>query len=299
MQVNKCKSAIQVIAKITICMILWFIGVILLDFIAQILMAIRGKTKTLDAVDADPLYQTWMTYGGMLLLIAVVWITFAYFDRKKGWDLGLGLLGSKRRLGQGLWSGLLMIIAVCALIWLMSGMHAISWNQTDGITLLNGILLFAGVAVNEELFIRGYVQGLVRYHYGAWTAILLSSLVFAGMHVFNPGFFASVLPALNLIIAGVLFALCREWSGSLWLPIGLHFSWNYVQGYVLGSPVSGQKLQSIFVFENDGLDWISGGMFGAEGSVATTFVLLASVVVVVRLWTKKHQVQKHPTEHGA
>jgi hypothetical protein len=39
-----------------------------------------------------------------------------------------------------------------------------------------------------------------------------------------------------------------------------------------------------------GPDWLTGGAFGAEGSIITTLVLLLSVVIVYRLGERREKV---------
>ncbi|MCR8641698.1 CPBP family intramembrane metalloprotease [Paenibacillus sp. N1-5-1-14] len=268
-------------------MAIWFVGVVLLDGVAMLLMALRSQARSLSDVDADPLYQAVMTYGGMGLLMLIVWVVYRLFDRKKGWKLGLAGQYPVRRFVQGTVMGLCMIVAACGLIWLLSGAPVIRLNNFEYAALWKGILLFIVVALNEELFIRGYVQGLVRHHFGIWSAVGISSLIFAIMHVFNQGMFTTPMPVINLLVAGVFFAICREWTGSLWLPVGLHFAWNYVQGHLIGFPVSGQRVVSVLQIQPSRVSWISGGEFGAEGSLITTVVMLCSTAYVMKIWHKQ------------
>ena len=71
-------------------------------------------------------------------------------------------------------------------------------------------------------------------------------------------------------------------SGTLWLPIGIHWAWNYVQGNVLGFAVSGSQVNDkIFSSIIVGPDWLTGGIFGAEASVPAVGVgLLLSIILL-------------------
>ncbi len=84
---------------------------------------------------------------------------------------------------------------------------------------LEGALLVLGVAVmapiGEELVFRGYLQRVLGARYGTWTAVVVTSVLFAAIHL-NP---ASVLA---LFALGVVFALLRVWSGSIWPAILAH-----------------------------------------------------------------------------
>ena len=77
------------------------------------------------------------------------------------------------------------------------------------------------------------------------------------------------LSVLNIILDGVLAGLLFIYTDSIWLVVAQHGTWNYVQGNLLGFQVSGTGADaSIFSFTmGDGPDWLTGGAFGAEGSI--------------------------------
>ncbi len=62
-------------------------------------------------------------------------------------------------------------------------------------------------------------------------------------------------------------------------PIGMHFTWNFVQGPVFGFAVSGHPTKSMFIMEPSGNDLSTGGAFGLEGSVILTGILLAAIAM--------------------
>ena len=99
------------------------------------------------------------------------------------------------------------------------------------------------------------------------------------------------LSVLNIILDGVLAGLLFIYTDSIWLVVAQHGTWNYVQGNLLGFQVSGTGADaSIFSFTmGSGPDWLTGGAFGAEGSIITTLVLLLSLVIVYRLGERKEK----------
>jgi hypothetical protein len=56
-----------------------------------------------------------------------------------------------------------------------------------------------------------------------------------------------------------------------------HFFWNFFEGSVYGVAVSGVSVPSVFFSEISGPEIISGGAFGAEGSIAVTLLGIALV----------------------
>ena len=89
---------------------------------------------------------------------------------------------------------------------------------------------------------RGYPFQKLTEACGAFWAVVVLSALFGAVHLGNPdaggwlswGFF-------NTLAVGVLFALARIRSGSLWFSFGLHFGWNLFQG--CGVWASGERAE--------------------------------------------------------
>jgi hypothetical protein len=80
-----------------------------------------------------------------------------------------------------------------------------------------------------------------------------------------------------------MFGASYIYSRSLWLPIAIHFSWNFVQSGIFGAITSGnEKTSSLFNTHISGAELITGGAFGPEGTIqATLFWLLVSIIFMV------------------
>ncbi|WP_124726574.1 CPBP family intramembrane glutamic endopeptidase [Staphylospora marina] len=210
---------------------------------------------------------------------------YVLFERKKGWTYGIRQPDGFILWIRGWWSGAGMITAVFLAIWItggirVTGMRPEAAGQAEFWWMI-GVLLLA--ALGEEWMMRGYVQGLLMFEYSAWTARTVSSALFALLHGLNPAVWDSPVPMINLFAAGVLLALLRDLTGGIWAPAGFHFAWNLLQGQVYGFPVSGQLLaDSLILIETAGPHWLSGGMFGAEGSLVCTALLVAGILAGVR-----------------
>jgi membrane protease YdiL (CAAX protease family) len=139
------------------------------------------------------------------------------------------------------------------------------------------IVLLAAVvaaAFAEEFFFRGYLHALLRERLSLPGSAGVGGGLFSLVHLLNPG--VSVTAAVNIFLAGVLLAFLRERSGSLAGPVGCHAGWNLTLGMLYGLPVSGVNLTSLFRLEAFDLPtWMGGGVFGPEGSLPCTFLLLA------------------------
>jgi len=147
------------------------------------------------------------------------------------------------------------------------------------------LLLFACVALNEELFARGLLMTALKTTRSKLAILLAPAAVFACMHLSNPGF--GWRSAVNLFLVGLAFAGMFARSGQLWLPIGFHLTWNFFQGNIWGLQVSGLDTPSLLVTRFTGPAWLTGGDFGAEGGMAATGVLLALLAVLWFAWPQR------------
>lgn len=145
----------------------------------------------------------------------------------------------------------------------------------------SGALLFVAALAEEAMF-RGYgLQTLTRAKL-AWIGVLLTSVPFGLVHLTNPNVVPGVTFA-NTALAGIWLAAAYLRTRSLWLALGVHWSWNWALGWFFGLPVSGIRLVSTPLLEgqDSGPKWLTGGSYGIEGGVACTIAL---ILFTVFLW---------------
>ncbi len=139
--------------------------------------------------------------------------------------------------------------------------------------------MFLPAVFHEELLFRGYpFQKIWRAH--RLGAVLFSSVVFAALHAGNNAF--SLLAMANLFFAGILLALAYARYERLWFPIGIHLGWNLLSGPILGYNVSGYvSSATVLRTIGRGSPWLTGGLFGIEGSVWIVVVELAGIALLL------------------
>ncbi|MEZ4744422.1 MAG: type II CAAX endopeptidase family protein [Calditrichia bacterium] len=139
------------------------------------------------------------------------------------------------------------------------------------------------VAWWEELVFRGYLFQNLIDGIGLKWSIVLSSIVFGFGHFFNPN--ATLLSTflIALITPQLIYAYLK--TGRLWLPIGLHLGWNFFQAAIFGFASSGQHSPSLIAQTPGEPVWLSGGPFGAEGSLVILPFTLFSFVLI-HYWVK-------------
>jgi membrane protease YdiL (CAAX protease family) len=183
----------------------------------------------------------------------------------------------KNELGTGLVAGTTMILVIAGTENLLSVARFSPAPGPPGRTVLAGVTLFLLLmvaAADEELIFRGYpFQRLVELA-GPVFAVIAVSVLFGAAHLRNP--FQTWISTLNTALMGVLLAICYLRTRALWLPLGIHFSWNFVQGFVLGLPVSGMVFpHGILQAKISGPFWLTGGAYGPEGSILCLGVIAA------------------------
>jgi len=186
----------------------------------------------------------------------------------------------------------LVQMGVIALVYQVSGIGSFELNELS----LEPILFILGLfpfwllqGGTEEVATRGWLLTRIAARSNLPLAIAISSSLFGFLHLGNSG--VTFLSVLNIVLDGVLAGLLFIYTDSIWLVVAQHGTWNYVQGNLLGFQVSGTGADaSIFSFTmGSGPDWLTGGTFGAEGSIITTLVLLVSLVIVYRLGERKEK----------
>lgn len=185
-----------------------------------------------------------------------------------------------RHLLLGIGGGVLLAAAVIGTLAAFGVYRITGWGSLAGALTIVGTMCV--VAVAEEVLFRGVIFRLVQRSGGVWIALAVSAVLFGLVHLLNPG--ATPWGALAVAIeAGLMLGAAYVATGSLWLPIGLHFGWNVAISAIFGTVVSGSgERDALIVAETSGPAWLSGGSFGPEGSmIAVLFCSLVTIALLV------------------
>jgi hypothetical protein len=127
---------------------------------------------------------------------------------------------------------------------------------------------------------------------GFWPAAVLISLLFAYVHVQNPG--EAPMGIAAVFVFGMMLAFSLWRTGSIVWAIGFHFMWDYSETFIYGVPDSGfVSPQHLLSAKFSGPAWITGGTVGPEGS-AFIFVVLAVVAVLIHFQYPTSQFRLAP-----
>lgn len=193
----------------------------------------------------------------------------------------------KKALGsyvKGYFIGILMISSVVFLA-IISGSVNIIYNIKPVSFIVIALFFFAYMiqGANEEVILRGYLTPQLCRVTTLRNTIIVSSLVFAAMHLGNEGI--SPLAFLNLFLYGIFMSLYFISTKNIWGVAAIHGAWNFFEGNIFGSAVSGNfKTSSLIHLENNpALSWLNGGTFGLEGGLIVSLILVISIFIVIKL----------------
>lgn len=215
----------------------------------------------------------------MLFSVCVATIGTVAVMEGGSWRLGIFVAPrlAVREFLRGSVFAILLIAAADGLVMLTTTLRHVGGN---GFPWFELVAVYLPAVFHEEILFRGYpFQKLWRTN--RLGAVLFTSLVFAALHGGNNA--VSWLAMANLFLAGILLALAYARYERLWFPIGIHLAWNLLSGPILGYNVSGfVSSGSVLRTVGRGTPWLTGGMFGIEGSIWIAIVELAGIAVLLQ-----------------
>lgn len=240
-------------------------------------------------------FPSWV--GGDLVPVLVIFVPLALCGWAGARWLGAGGIATGPRPLLYLIIGLIVGSAGFAAAFAMTAAFGVMqigikpWPMT-AISLAAGTLSFLVQTSAEELFFRGWVQGTISRLWGAWPAILISSILFALAHsVLMP---ITPLALANVFLAGVFFGSLYHFTGGIAAPIAAHFAWNWTEAMLLGLSPNGDsqtafadigQWQSIYgsVYDYDlkGAAMMGGSVEGMNASVAVAIILMVLIALLV------------------
>jgi membrane protease YdiL (CAAX protease family) len=174
-----------------------------------------------------------------------------------------------------------MAIAILGIGWLilyMSNHLEYHGAIVSPQNLTAGLIVMCVIAIAEESVFRGYLLANLLESFAAWPALLISALVFAFLHSGNPE--AGILAVVNVFLAGIFLGLSYIHTRNLWFAILFHLSWNFIQGPILGFPVSGLELPALLQVTITGEELLTGGKFGFEASIIQTILFVIAIIIL-------------------
>jgi membrane protease YdiL (CAAX protease family) len=225
----------------------------LLALVAGVLLPLSGALQhrkreieaSAELETRDKLVMYWANAGILALFALLVLLAWRHAGRTID---ELGLTAAPQNLGAGL-----------ALAFAFLGLYAFDarravsaenlaetrarWQRNTPFMpasrreLAHSLVMVASAALFEEIVYRGFLIRYVQHFTGTETAVAIPALVFAAGHYYQ-GWTAM----LKIVLLAGIFGAILVVTGSLWIPIALHFVVDLVGALLgprlLGRPVS-------------------------------------------------------------
>lgn len=228
---------------------------------------------------------------GLSILVALVFsihgisVLVAYRKNLMGF---VGLLIDKNHLKVIAAFFMLVFVLFAGLTWLNVKWNLISIERAfDLSALLKTVPAKLSAVIFEEFVFRVLIFSSLLYFTNKQTAALvLTALLFSFAH-----FPDNYLEVLSYFLGGIMYGYAFLKFQTVWVPIAIHFFWNFIQGPVLGFPVSGMEQEGLLKLEIVPDMVFNGGDQGPEGSV---FGILLRLVIILTIYL----IPKGSENHG-
>lgn len=208
-------------------------------------------------------------------------ILFRILEKRKIKELAIS--NFTKNAGLGFCIGFLLQ-AFSILVLVFSGSYSVI--QTNGLSsLLPSFATAIMAGFVAELLIIGVFFRLTEEIFGTTITLTISVILFAVIHSFSKNAsFLSV--AATSIVAGVLLPAAYVYSRSLWLPIFMHFAWDWAEPGIFGGINPGNSIKESWISsEISGSPLLSGGQMGPQNSIQS--LILCSTLAALFLWLGK------------
>jgi uncharacterized protein len=222
------------------------------------------------------LHGNWTYAPPTVLPLLACWIyalLVRRFERRPPWEIQISpaLLFD---VPIGFLFGAVFITGMWLLVWSLklSAAHRGIWRHWFDDLLFNSYI--SGVL--EELAFRAVLCRILSRIWGVRTGVILSSVLFGLAHITH----GSWLAVLGIILnAGIAMALLYVITGRLWMSIGMHLGYDFVETSVLG--IGNHHGLLINTPKPGAAAWLTGGTFGPDAAVPA---MILGLLINVALW---------------
>ena len=234
-------------------------------------------------------YGIFFQLGSFFFMSLLVFLWVKFIEKRPFSSLGFFKKGWLKELGRGFLIGAAQFSLVVALLLLTgTGSLELAELSLEPVLFILALIPFWILqGGTEELVTRGWLFPAVSAKSNIFIGILISSALFGALHLFNPG--VTVLSIVNIILDGIFACFLMLKYDNMWVLAGMHGAWNFVQGNIYGIQVSGQGASTSILNYNSqsSVDLLSGGAFGAEGSIFASIVLIGCIAYLY--WSLKKE----------
>jgi membrane protease YdiL (CAAX protease family) len=215
-------------------------------------------------------------------LILIYWAFVRLMEHRRVGELKPSRAPANLIAGAAIGVGLFAL--AIATLSAMGVAHVGHFNS--GQSLLGAVNMAVLSGIGEELIFRGVVYRIFEEMFGSPTALAVSAAFFGLTHLGNHGATLTSATAIALE-AGILLGVCYMAVRNLWLPMGLHFGWNFAESGIFGSVVSGNAFKGLFATTMSGPELLTGGTFGPEASAVAVAICGTAALVILAVAVRR------------
>ena len=253
-------------------------------------LALRNIPLFFNNKDLLSLLITLFSFAFISLL---VFFRVKVIEKRSFSSIGFNKNNWLKKYSLGFLIGLAMM-SIIVLILFPFGYITVEKNpiQPVGISAIASVLvILLGWIIQgatEEIVTRGWLLNVLSTKYNKGVGLLISSTLFGLMHLTNPN--VNYIAVINIILVGLFYGLYVIKTNDLWAVCGMHSAWNFAQGNLFGFEVSGLDVSvgSLIDLNLVGSDFVTGGIFGPEAGIIATFILLASIRILLFIDKKRY-----------
>ncbi|KOP37211.1 CPBP family intramembrane metalloprotease [Flavobacterium sp. WLB] len=260
----------------------------LLTFMAVVIIGQQIAVKLLALTSLDKDYRNLLK--GLFVSFSCIFSYILFFKKyEKRTITEFSTKGLAKNIIIGTLIGFVLQSLTILVIYLNGSYSVVNINPVSFI-LIPFTIMFT-VAIIEEILVRGIIFRIVEEKLGSYISLTISAVLFGVFHLANPH--GTLISAICITTAGFLFGAIFMYSRNLWMPIALHFAWNFTQSGIFGAITSGnEKTSSLLEAKIQGPEFITGGEFGPEGSVQAIIFCATATIILLVLNHKQNKIIK-------
>ncbi|MCI2802817.1 CPBP family intramembrane glutamic endopeptidase [Staphylococcus pettenkoferi] len=162
-------------------------------------------------------------------------------------------------------------------------------NESMYTTIIDTVFISSIAApIVEELTIRGVMVSYIAKKFNMFVAVIIPSLLFASLHLFN-GMLSGTSLLLLIIggtLAGILYSLAMLTFNNIWASIYLHMIWNLFGLITISTHNEGIGVLQYTIKPNNIA--LTGGEYGMDASIISIGAYILGIIILgIMLYKKK------------
>jgi len=199
------------------------------------------------------------------------------FERREAVEVSFD--SALKQWGLGALVATLMVIVFVIMIAAVGEFQIIEYRSLE--LLLTNFLNFSVGSLMQDMVLLCIIYRLIEELAGSWISLIISLLLFAGVHGLNEN--ESLVSIIMLMFSSLILIAPFILTRRLWLSWGFHAGWNFMQAGVFGMANSGIKFDGWIIAEINAPEWVSGGTVGLEAtyhSAGIDFIIGVFILVM-------------------